>query len=161
MGDSIVIGEHEFFHNLRQEQAHQRWSTPADTKTVEAHYRARLVRVLERRGIGPVAVRPENDPVDLDIAGYPVELKVARAHAHPAGGKPTRFQALLRDHGNGHHLNGEFVILLCVDREDRLYPFVIPTGLLASQRTLEITSHPERYTGKWAPYLRAWDYFAR
>lgn len=111
--------------------------------------------MLDQIGIGPVGVRPANDPVDLDVAGHPVELKVSRAHAQPSGRKTTRFQAELR--GKRHGLNGNLLILLCVDRDDRLWPYIIPVRELADQRTIEITSHPTRYRGKWRRYLRAWD----
>lgn len=128
------------------------------SKEVERHYRARLVRLLEQHGIGPIAVCPENDPVDLLINGYAVELKVARAHPQPSGGKKNRFQALLRDANNGHHLNGDYIILLAVTADDQLHPFIIPTGHVGDRKTIEITSEPTRYHGQWAPYLGAYDY---
>jgi hypothetical protein len=118
------------------------------------------VRELERRGIGPVAVAGANDPVDLFVAGHAVELKVARAGEHPNGRTKTRFQGLLRDPGNRHRLNGDLVVLLCVDREDRLWPYVIPRLLLGQRRTVEATSRPSRYRGQWAPFLEAYDYLA-
>jgi hypothetical protein len=156
-----VVLESDLARLHHDHQVRARWFpfNPAATKQVEAHYRARLVRLLTARGIAPLAVRPANDPVDLDIAGYPVELKVARAHPHKSGGKLQRYQALLRDPENRHYLNGTYLILLCVDPDDRLWPFVIPTRQLASQRTITISSHPSSYAGRWAPFLNAFDYF--
>jgi hypothetical protein len=130
------------------------------SKEVEAHYRARFVRELERRGLGPVAVAQPNDPVDLFVAGHAVELKVAREGKHPYSETKRRFQGLLRDPGNRHRLNGDLVVLLCVDRDDRLWPYVIPRLLLGNRRTVEVTSHPRDYRGQWAPFLEAYDYLA-
>lgn len=125
------------------------------SKEVERHYRARLVRGLEMLGIGPVAVMGENDPVDLLIAGWACELKVARARAKDH--KKEVYQALMHDRKNGHRLSGDVVILLCVDRKDRLWPYLIPRAAVGERRTVEVTSHPQRYRGQWQQYLEAWD----
>lgn len=161
-----MIDEQRFFTNLDIEEQRQRWATPQDTKSVERHYRARLIRMMEGLGIGSIAVCGANDPVDLLVAApsgrdgvrsYAVELKVSRAARQSNGRHTQRYQALLQ--GNGHHLNGDLVIFLCVDPEDRLWPFVIPTALVAGQATLAVTSHPRTYQGRWAPFLGAFDYF--
>jgi hypothetical protein len=128
------------------------------SKEVERHYCARLVRLLECHDLGPIVVTGGNDPVDLIIAGIPVELKVSRAYPDPQSGIKTRYQALLRDPKNHHYLNGDVLIFLTVDPADRLHPFVIPRCVLGNRRKITITSHPETYTGQWTPYLRAYEY---
>lgn len=128
------------------------------SKDVERHYCARLVGLLEDLDLGPVAVTGGNDPVDLIIAGIPVELKVSRAHRHPCQPGKIRYQALLRDPKNHHYLNGSILILLAVDPDDRLFPFVIPRAALGARRTIEITSHPLAYSGQWRPYFHAFHY---
>lgn len=124
------------------------------SKEVERHYRARLVRGLDCMGIGPMAVMGENDPFDLIIAGHPCELKVARARAKDH--KLQVYQASIHDPAHRHKLNGDIVIVLCVDHKDRLWPYVIPRAEVGGRRTVEITSHPRRYRGQWHPYLEAW-----
>lgn len=144
---------------LHNEQAGLKWrgSANAHTKEIERSYRGRLVRALEGMGIGPVAVTGENDPVDLYIDGKAIEIKIARARERPRGDgfkpRPEYYQALLWDHANGHFLDGDLVVMICVDRSDRLWPFVIPRAAIEKRRTIEITSAPENYQGRWAPYL--------
>lgn len=147
--------------NLHEEHDCERWRLAYAnrySKEVEGHYRGRLVAGLEALGLGPVEVCGANDPIDLVVGGHAVELKVTRATEKTKGGKTRReyYQALLHDPGNRHNLNGDLVIVLCVDRADRLWPFVIPRLLIGSRRTVEITSHPKDYRGQWARYLEAW-----
>jgi len=155
--DPVLDRDIERMHDYEQKQL--KWKMPqALSKVVEKHYRARFVRVLEARGIGPVAVCGANDPVDLLIAGHAVELKVCRSRR-----KRDRcgeyYQALLHDVSNNHRLNGDLVVVLCVNREDELYPYIIPRRVLGARRTVEITSAPGRYGGQWAGYLDAFQHF--
>lgn len=155
---------------LHLEQEGLKWAVRLayeNTKEIERHYRARLIRALERMGIGPIAVAGENDPVDLYIGevGQGVELKVARARERPRADhsrpRAEYYQGLLWDRGNGHYLNGDLLILLCVDPEDHLWPFVVPRDKLGNRRTIEITSAPAKYRGQWAPFLGRLDLLKR
>lgn len=151
---------HNEFESLRWVKGRER------TKEVESHYSGRLIRALEALGIEPIAVNGANAPVDLSVAGWAVEVKIARARERPrAGGKDRAeyYQALLWEprteaRGRRRVLNGEIVIVVCVDPEDRLWPFVIPRCAIGSRRTIEITSRPDRYAGQWARFLGAFDY---
>ena len=147
---------------LHEAQDRLKWrvaNAHRQSKEIEAHYRARLVRALEASGVGPIGVANSNDSVDLFIAGHAVELKVCRAREKD-GRKPEIYQALLHDPGNRHNLNGDLVLVLCIDYDDRLWPYVIPRKRVGSRRTVEITSHPTRYRGQWRPYLGAFDFFS-
>lgn len=128
------------------------------SKEVERHYCARLVGLMEDLDLGPVVVTSGNHPVDLIVAGIPVELKVSRAHPDPWSGVKTRYQALLRDPNNNHYLSGDVLIFLTVDPADRIFPFVIPRCALGNRRKITITSHPLSYSGQWRPYFHAFDY---
>ena len=46
----------------------------------------------------------------------------------------------------------DFVILLCIDKYNSHYQYVIPSGLIGS-KFLSITSHPVKYKGKYSPFL--------
>lgn len=138
------------------------------TKEVETHYSGRLIRGLEALGIGPIAVNGANDPTDLSIAGLAVEVKIARARERPRPDGQNRaeyYQALLwepkTEKRSRRVLNGSVVILVCVDLDDRLWPFVIPRSAIGSRRTLEITSSPDRYGGQWARFLGAFDFLQK
>lgn len=144
---------------LHSEQDRARWRVAyavQDSKAVEAHYMARLIRGLDALGIGPVARMGNNDPVDLTVAGHAVEVKIARARAKDR--HLEVYQGSLHDPNKRHTLNGSVVILVCVDKADRLWPYVIPRRALGDRRTIEITSHPKRYGGQWRQYLEAWQY---
>jgi len=146
-------------HNYEQKQLKWIVYSPALSKQVEGHYRARFIRLMEVYDVGPVAVCGANDPVDLLIAGQSVELKVCRVRRKRRRGE--YYQALLYDLSNRHHLNGDLVVMLCVNREDELYPYIIPRRAVGARRTLEITSSPEEYSGQWAKYLNAFEHFGR
>lgn len=150
---------------LHGDQERLKWRVArafANTHDIERHYRARLIWMLEAESIGPIAVQGEQNGFDLLIAGYAVELKIARARARPrADGSPSAirpeyYQALMQDLKNHHHLNGQVVIVVCVDRGDQLWPYVIPRQAVGSRRTIEISSHPTAYKGQWATWLKAW-----
>lgn len=47
----------------------------------------------------------------------------------------------------------DFVILLCIDKHQNHYTYVIPTSLLFSQ-SLTITSHPTNYSGKYSSFIQ-------
>lgn len=156
--DPVLERDIERMHVYEQKTLKWKMYSPAFSKVVEAHYRARFIRVLEANGVGPVAVCGANDPVDLHIGGHPVELKVCRPR-RKKDRSGEYYQALLHDVSNRHHLNGDLVVVLCVNREDELYPYIIPRRLLGARRTVEITSAPGAYSGQWAGYLDAYEHF--
>ena len=151
---------------LHDGQESLRWAQGRDkAKEAERYYTGRLVRGLEALGIGPVGVNGANDGTDISVAGWAVEVKIARARERPRRHGQDRaeyYQALLWEPKTAKRgrriLHGSFVILACVDLEDRLWPFVIPRSAIGSRRTLEISSRPDRYTGQWARFLGAFDY---
>lgn len=134
---------------------------PADTQAVEQRYKPHVLALLRAAGFPDlqVGVCRARDPVDLVVNGHPVELKIARPRRKAGYNGQRRslyFQALLRDPHNGHHLNGDFVLLVCV-LEAEICPFVIPIAALGERRTVEITSDPFTYAGQWARYRGRFD----
>jgi len=129
---------------------------PRHTKEVETQYRPIAIKLLRLAGIPDLAIGVcgANAPTDLIVNGHPVELKISRPRKKRR--RKLYFQFLLRDHDNRHHLNGNFVYCLCV--LDATYcPFIIPVGKVGNRRTIEITSDPFTYTGRWAIYRGAFD----
>lgn len=155
---------------LHNDQARLKWvGDRSATKLIEGFYTDRLIRWLESEGLGPVKKNGPNAPVDLVVNGLEVEVKIAIARSRPrpesegSGVRPEFYQALLWEPKTGSRrgrrvLNGSIVIVVCVDPSDRLWPFVIPRDRIGSRRTVEITSSPARYRGRWAPFLGAFDY---
>lgn len=47
--------------------------------------------------------------------------------------------------------HSDFVLLLCIDKHGKHYSYLIPTELIFSQH-LTISSNPETYRGKYAPF---------
>jgi len=147
--------------HVDQEPWRERYQ-PRHATEVERYYRGRFVKTAKAVGLGPVKVCRPNSPFDLVISGHACELKVCRARAKSKGRRGGRvaevYQGLIHDPAKRRHLNGDVVIVLCVDYMDRLWPFVVPRLLVGDRRTIEITSHPTNYAGQWAPYLAAFDY---
>jgi len=132
-----------------------------DTKAVERQYKPYALALLQAAGFDllQIGVCGATAPVDLVVNGYQVELKVSRCNSKAASWNGHRrehyYKALLRDHANHHFLNGHFVLLLCVLPTSELCPFVIPTWAVGDRRTIEITSDPFTYNGRWAHYRGA------
>lgn len=67
-----------------------------------------------------------------------------------------QFQFCLRkadEHGRTTIDHADIVILLCIDCDD-VYPYVIPVSFFEKRVKAVISSHPERYGGRWAAFLQ-------
>jgi len=93
--------------------------------------------------------------VDMILEGCcPVEVKLARPHSqrHGAGWRDRWQWDVSRLPRNVDSL----VILIAEDRAGRLWVFVVPSWLLWSRKTIQITSRPGKYRGWLAAHLEAW-----
>jgi hypothetical protein len=129
-----------------------RYAWRSRTKEVEAHNRSRFIHLLESAGITQIAVNGANDPVDLAINGWPVELKIANNHAR----RRHYYQFKLR---RSQKLGAAFVACVCVVAAAgcaELCPFIIPVAVCGDRATIDITSEPWAYAGQWAEYRGAY-----
>lgn len=105
-------------------------------------YQARLVPQCEHAG-DIQATDPETGEI------WRVEVKTARRSA--AG----RWQFILRKkdrHGVTTCDQADVVLLLAVLKSGAAVPFVIPCADAAGLQKIELPSHPEGYSGRWAAY---------
>lgn len=75
-----------------------------------------------------------------------VEVKTARKASD------GKWRFLLWRKGHQTHHDSHLVILLAVTPIWTVYPFVVPTSQLLNQNQAVITSHPQDYKGKLAPF---------
>lgn len=78
-----------------------------------------------------------------------VEVKTARR------GKDGKWRFTLAKTGHTDHRNSDVVMALAVMTSGRVVPYVIPTDVLRDKRTVAITSHPDRYAGRYAPFKQS------
>lgn len=67
-----------------------------------------------------------------------------------------QFQFCLRKadkHGTTSIDHADIVILLCIDVDD-VYPYVIPAAFFEQRVKAVITSHPDKYNGRWTTFLQ-------
>jgi hypothetical protein len=66
------------------------------------------------------------------------------------------FQFCLRKPGHTTIDHADVVILLCIDGDD-VYPYVIPVKFFEQRVKAAISSHPDKYAGRWATFLQQAD----
>lgn len=69
------------------------------------------------------------------------------------------FQFCLRKadkHGTTSIDHADVVILLCIDVDD-VYPYVIPAAFFEHRMKAAITSHPDKYNGRWTTFRQTPD----
>lgn len=81
---------------------------------------------------------------------FRVEVKTARR------GRDSKWHFTIRkndQYGHTDYRDSDVVVLLAVLRSGRCVSFVIPAGDIPDeQQHICITSHPERYAGRWSVY---------
>ncbi len=120
-----------------------------DRMVVGRRVEAIAAELLADRGY-PVQLTSHKKAWDLYAGGAHVEVKAARWHAAPRGG---RYQVAIRNH------RADLVLMACVGEDGQVWAwFVIPGEAIGRRRNLAIWSvDPRAYSGQWAPYLEAWD----
>lgn len=66
------------------------------------------------------------------------------------------FQFCLRKPGHTTIDHADVVILLCIDGDD-IYPYVIPAKFFEQRMKAAISSHPDKYSGRWTTFLQQAD----
>lgn len=82
-----------------------------------------------------------------------VEVKTARRGTYQG-----RWQFLLRkhdQHGVTDISHSDIVILLAIDDNNRIYPYVIPSKFMEQRTKVALTSHPEKYSGRIASFRQS------
>lgn len=75
-----------------------------------------------------------------------LEVKTARQ------GKDGKWRFTLVKDGRTDHRRSDRVVLLAALDSGRIIPFLLPTAVIEARRHIVITSHPERYAGRFAAY---------
>lgn len=84
---------------------------------------------------------------DIVRNGVQIEVKTAKR------GKDNKYRATLYKQGSQNHRKSDFVIFVILD--DKAYFYLIPTKEIRHKNHLCITSHPSKYRGKYAQYIRS------
>lgn len=105
----------------------------------EHGYEAELAKLGSKKG-DIEAVNRETGQV------FKVEVKTARK------GRNRMWNFTLLKEGYCDHKHADIVVLLAVLKTGNVVPFVIPTSVIANQKTLKIPSFPSLYGGKYAKY---------
>jgi hypothetical protein len=153
--------EYRFHQELRRFDRVARFGTPSlalplggggerdDRMVVGRRVETLAAELLADRGY-PVQLTSHKKAWDLYAGGAHVEVKAARWHPSPKGG---RYQVAIRNH------RADLVLMACVGEDGQVWAwFVIPGQAIGHRRNLAIWSvDPRAYGGQWAPYLEAWD----
>jgi hypothetical protein len=145
---------------------HQEWQafeqayrySPKHAKEVEQHYLKHLVRLLRTQG-WTVLEMASNAHWDLTIGrgGHVLRIEVKIARPREKARRSEYYQFKLKS-GGARPVDGDVLIACCCPNgPPSMTCFVIPTYQLGTRATLEITSSPDRYTGRWSVWRAAWD----
>ncbi|MEL6403513.1 MAG: hypothetical protein AAFR81_04050 [Chloroflexota bacterium] len=76
-----------------------------------------------------------------------IEVKAARPDVE------SRYQYCIRKKGKTSAYHSDFVVMLAVDDYHTIYRYIVPIGFFGNVKIARISSHPTKYTGKFAPFL--------
>lgn len=98
------------------------------------------------------------DDFDLVIdAAAPVRVEVKAARRRMRKVRPGYYAPEWRWHVANIAEDGDYLLaLVAEDWRGRRWLFLVPSWEAWGRQGLSITSHPERYKGRLAKYLRAW-----
>lgn len=90
---------------------------------------------------------------DLEVidpsTGEIFKIEVKTANQNPLNG---RFQFCLRKTGKTDCSYSDFVILVCIDTEGKIYLYCAHCSCFNGSQLVGITSHPTKYKGKYAAF---------
>lgn len=93
---------------------------------------------------------------DLIVYGLPVEVKIARPTLRCVHGKwRKRWQWFI--HPTTAQLGEYALVLIAEDSQGKRYPYVVPGSAVGNRSQVQLTSHPDKYSGWIAKYLHRWD----
>lgn len=96
------------------------------------------------------------DQFDILVNGVlPVEVKISRSYmrkVRPGYYSPTWCFDTARVSTQQDYL----LLLICEDKFNQFYPYLIASHLAQGRQTISITSHPRSYKGFWANTLNRW-----
>lgn len=145
--------EQRAFDYLARLDAISRWVPWPEVKTDDRMQLGRRVESLAAEALRDrghcVIMTSHKTPYDILAGGARIEIKASRRYPHAKGG--GRYQAAIRNH------KADVFIMACCDDNEVKGWFILPAAELEGQRTMAIWSDPQNYTGKWAPFLEAWD----
>lgn len=88
---------------------------------------------------------------DLVIGATFLEIKTIRRS------KNGCYSATIRKNGSEHLLFADYVVILIIE-DNTIYPYIIPTkDLEPDLKRIHITSHPNKYAGKYNKYRNNWN----
>lgn len=96
------------------------------------------------------------DKFDILLNGLlPVEVKISRSYmrkVRPGYYSPT----WCFDTARVSHEQDYLLLLICEDKFNQFYPYLVASHLVQSRQTISVTSHPRTYKGFWSNTLNRW-----
>lgn len=118
----------------------------SDYRHIEQASLGSLMAELDNMGLR-AARTVKNAGYDLWVEGVKVELKAARWHDSPRGG---RYQANIRNY------EADILIFDCINGTHHRH--FIPMSEIKPRKALAVWSYdPAQSTGQWLPFLERWD----
>jgi hypothetical protein len=93
----------------------------------------------------------------------PIHVKAARARRHKAGRRGTVVRNRWQFRVSNINLNRPAIVIFVAWCPTRLYWYIVPTEdlLLKGVKSINITSHPEHFSGWLDQYRDRWDLISR
>jgi hypothetical protein len=86
-------------------------------------------------------------PFDI-LVNENIRIEVKTAHRSKRG--YYKFALYKKNHAD--HTHSDIIILLCIDDDNIVYPYIVPTRVLFHNKHFAITSHPLSYKGILSKY---------
>jgi hypothetical protein len=116
-----------------------------------------VMEQLRKRGYAPT-IPKYHAPYDLVVDNVPIEVKTARPTKRVKDGRTyTRWQWHI--HPTTYDaIQGDWVlILIAQDSTGHRHPYIVPGGIAEPRNQLQITRHPDEFTGWLSAWLNKWD----
>lgn len=142
----------QYIKNQRESKSEVRQKFLAHN-TLVGNYGEKFVKRLLRDS-GYLARKPRKKRFCGDLWTYSIQTEhKARIEVKTAIESATgTYCFCLRKDGHTDCGHSDYVILLCIDKYSNHYIYCIPSFLLQTQ-CIKITSHPNKYSGKFAAFL--------
>ncbi|NIT56290.1 MAG: hypothetical protein GWN00_08660 [Aliifodinibius sp.] len=82
--------------------------------------------------------------------GEILKIEVKTSNENPYTG---RFQFCLKKPGHTDCTYSDFVILVCIDKNGKIYLYIAAPSCFDGAKKITISSHPTKYRGKYAAFL--------
>ena len=107
------------------------------------------------RGYKPRLTRWEPEPYAMMILGLPIDIRVALPTSRKSkGNQYTRWQWHIPPR---KHKKDWILSLIAKDETGKMHVFIMPGAILEGKSHVQITSHPDEYSGRLSVWLNKWE----